>query len=55
MDNINIPRKRGRPLGSKKKIINNSNEKFEKPAVVICNHHSVIDSLLMQALNPKLI
>jgi hypothetical protein len=26
MDNINIPRKRGRPLGSKKKIINNEPE-----------------------------
>lgn len=39
----------------RKKIINLENEQFEKPAVVICNHHSVIDSLLMQSLNPKLI
>ncbi len=39
----------------KKKIINTANETFEKPAIVICNHHSVIDSLLMQSLNPKLI
>jgi 1-acyl-sn-glycerol-3-phosphate acyltransferase len=39
----------------KKRIINISKEKFAKPAIVICNHHSVIDSLLMQSLNPKLI
>ncbi len=38
-----------------KKIINESKERFDKPAVVIANHHSVIDSLLMQSLNPKLI
>lgn len=34
---------------------NEQNERFEKPAVVIANHHSVIDALLMQSLNPKLI
>jgi 1-acyl-sn-glycerol-3-phosphate acyltransferase len=39
----------------KKKIINTSDEIFKKPAIVICNHQSVIDSLLMQSLNPKLI
>lgn len=39
----------------RKKYINELNEKLNKPAVVICNHHSVIDSLLMQSLNPKLI
>jgi len=39
----------------RRKFINEQNEKFEKPAVVVCNHHSVIDSLLMQSLNPKLI
>jgi 1-acyl-sn-glycerol-3-phosphate acyltransferase len=39
----------------RKKYINELHEKFSKPAVVICNHHSVIDSLLMQSLNPKLI
>ena len=38
-----------------KKIINTSNEQFYKPAIVIANHHSVIDSLLMQCLNPKII
>ncbi len=42
-------------LHVKKKIINLSKENFDKPAIVICNHHSVIDSLLMQSLNPKLI
>lgn len=39
----------------RKKIINPLDEQFKKPAIVICNHHSVIDSLLMQSLNPKLI
>lgn len=39
----------------RKQIINPHNERFEKPAIIICNHHSVIDSLLMQSLNPKLI
>lgn len=39
----------------KKTITNPSNEQFETAAMVICNHHSVIDSLLMQSLNPKLI
>ncbi len=42
-------------LHVKKKKINTDNELFEKPAVIICNHHSVIDSLLMQSLNPKII
>jgi 1-acyl-sn-glycerol-3-phosphate acyltransferase len=39
----------------RKRIINPDHENFDKPAVVICNHHSVIDSLLMQSLNPGLI
>lgn len=39
----------------RKRIINDLNEKLDKPAIVISNHHSVIDSLLMQSLNPKLI
>lgn len=38
-----------------KRKINPLKETFEKPAMVICNHHSVIDSLLMQSLSPKLI
>jgi uncharacterized protein len=42
-------------LHVKKKYINDLNEKLDKPAVVVTNHHSVIDSLLMQSLNPKLI
>ena len=42
-------------LHVRKKYINELNEKLDKPAVVITNHHSVIDSLLMQSLNPKLI
>jgi 1-acyl-sn-glycerol-3-phosphate acyltransferase len=39
----------------RKRIINPLNEQFEKPGIIICNHHSVIDSLLMQSLSPKLI
>lgn len=39
----------------RKRIINEQHEKLDKPAVVIANHHSVIDSLLMQSLNPKII
>lgn len=39
----------------KKTIVNSEGEDFSKPAMVICNHHSVIDSLLMQSLHPKLI
>jgi uncharacterized protein len=35
--------------------INEANEQFSRPAVVVSNHHSVIDSLLMQSLNPKII
>lgn len=42
-------------LHVRKKYINELKEKLKKPAVVISNHHSVIDSLLMQSLNPKLI
>jgi 1-acyl-sn-glycerol-3-phosphate acyltransferase len=42
-------------LHVRKKYINELNEKLDKPAVVVTNHHSVIDSLLMQSLNPKLI
>ncbi|MCW3070978.1 MAG: glycerol acyltransferase [Bacteroidetes bacterium] len=42
-------------LHVRKKYINELNEQLDKPAVVISNHHSVIDSLLMQSLNPKLI
>ncbi|WP_341227035.1 MMPL family transporter [uncultured Arcticibacterium sp.] len=38
-----------------KRKVNPLNENFEKPAMVITNHHSVIDSLLMQSLSPKLI
>jgi 1-acyl-sn-glycerol-3-phosphate acyltransferase len=39
----------------KKYYYNELHEQFEKPAVVIANHHSVIDALLMQSLNPRLI
>lgn len=39
----------------KKTYYNENKERFDKPAVVIANHHSVIDALLMQSLSPKLI
>ncbi len=38
-----------------KKIINNFNESFEKPAVIIANHSSFIDILVIGSLNPKII
>lgn len=34
---------------------NDSCEKFEKPAVIICNHQSLLDSFCMMFLSPKII
>ena len=39
----------------KKNVWNPHKEKFEKPAVVIANHQSFLDILMMAMLNPKLI
>ncbi len=39
----------------KKEIRNEHQETFDKPAVVIVNHQSVIDTLWLQSLNPKII
>ncbi len=39
----------------KKKIINKSGEDFSQPAVIISNHQSHLDLLLMIMLNPKII
>lgn len=39
----------------KRKIINNSNEKFDKPAVIIANHTSFLDILAVGMLSPKII
>jgi len=39
----------------KKTIINNVNEDFSKPAVIIANHSSFLDILLMVMSHPKLI
>jgi uncharacterized protein len=39
----------------KKKIINPQNENFSKPAVVIANHQSFLDILIMTMLYPKVI
>ncbi|UUW10159.1 1-acyl-sn-glycerol-3-phosphate acyltransferase [Flavobacterium plurextorum] len=38
-----------------KKVINNFNETFDKPAVIIANHSSFIDILAMGMLSPKII
>lgn len=39
----------------RKKVINNYNETFEKPAVIIANHSSFVDILAMGMLSPKII
>lgn len=39
----------------KKRIINQQNEDFSKPAVIISNHQSVLDILFLVMLHPKLI
>ncbi|MBX7180606.1 MAG: MMPL family transporter [Bacteroidia bacterium] len=39
----------------KKKIINQSNETFEKPAILISNHQSFLDILTIQMLSPRMI
>ncbi|MET0946660.1 MAG: 1-acyl-sn-glycerol-3-phosphate acyltransferase [Flavobacterium sp.] len=38
-----------------KKVINKYNETFEKPAIIIANHSSFIDILVMGMLSPKII
>lgn len=42
-------------INVKKKVINESNECFENPAIIVCNHQSVLDILLVLMLNNKLI
>jgi 1-acyl-sn-glycerol-3-phosphate acyltransferase len=39
----------------KRKIINTSNETFDKPAVIIANHSSFLDILAVGMLSPKII
>jgi 1-acyl-sn-glycerol-3-phosphate acyltransferase len=39
----------------KRKIINSSNETFDKPAVIIANHSSFLDILAIGMLSPKII
>ncbi|HEU4789083.1 MAG TPA: 1-acyl-sn-glycerol-3-phosphate acyltransferase [Flavobacterium sp.] len=39
----------------KRKIINTSNEKFDKPAIIIANHSSFLDILAVGMLSPKII
>lgn len=39
----------------RKKIINSHNENFEKPAIIISNHSSFLDSIAIGQLHPKII
>ncbi len=39
----------------KRKILNNSHEKFDKPAIIIANHTSFLDILAIGMLSPKII
>ncbi|MFA8451727.1 MAG: MMPL family transporter [Bacteroidales bacterium] len=39
----------------KRKIVNPNQENFRKPAIVIANHQSMVDILLMLALNPRIV
>ena len=39
----------------RRKIVNTSNEKFDKPAVIIANHSSFLDILAVGLLSPKII
>lgn len=39
----------------KKRIINPQKENFSKPAIVVCNHQSSLDTLLTTMLSPKLL
>jgi 1-acyl-sn-glycerol-3-phosphate acyltransferase len=39
----------------RRKVINNYNETFDKPAVIIANHSSFLDILAMGMLSPKII
>lgn len=39
----------------KKKIINPTKENFSKPAIIVCNHQSSLDTLLTAMLSPKLL
>ncbi len=41
--------------GIRFRYINKTNETFDNPAVIICNHQSMLDSFCMMALTPKLV
>ncbi|MGK4568419.1 MMPL family transporter [Flavobacterium sp. 3HN19-14] len=40
---------------NRRKILNKSNEKFDKPAVIIANHSSFLDILAVGMLSPKIV
>ncbi len=42
-------------LTEHKKVINPHGEKFARPAVIIANHHSFIDIVLLLSLSPRLV
>lgn len=41
--------------GIRLKCINSSNETFVTPAVIICNHQSILDSFCMMVVTPKVV
>lgn len=41
--------------GIRFEIRNNSNEHFNVPAIVTCNHQSMLDSAILMALSPKIV
>ncbi|MGN0281662.1 MAG: 1-acyl-sn-glycerol-3-phosphate acyltransferase [Prevotella sp.] len=42
-------------IGVKSHIDNPRGEDFSKPAIIICNHQSIIDSVCLMALSPRII
>ena len=44
-----------RMAGIKYRFRNDSGEDFDRPAVIICNHQSILDSFCMMTLSPKII
>lgn len=43
-----------RMIGIKTTIINQNKEDFKQPCILICNHESILDSMYLMALSPKI-